>query len=195
MGSTGTNRTAGLTDLEYFTRQWPDALGESGYWTVLAHNSTRDGFFAAIRDSRFAGTPDEHFILVVKKTWIPRASWENFVYKDMTDQMGPCELGASLAVLDAVPETDHEYAKPWREKCRQLRMQEAEIKRNLKDGAIVKLPRALSFADGVAADTFTAHKDARTGRMQFRRESDGRGVRLGLDWKQSLGVVVTPAAV
>jgi hypothetical protein len=74
-------------------------------------------------------------------------------------------------------------------------MQEAEIKRNLKDGAIVKLPRALSFADGVAADTFTAHKDARTGRMQFRRESDGRGVRLGLDWKQSLGVVVTPAAV
>lgn len=190
MGSTGTNRAAGLTDLEYFTRQWPDALGEGGYWTVLAHNSTRDGFFAAIRDSRFADTTDEHFILVVKKTWYPRAAWENFIYKDMTDREGPVEKGASLAVLDAVPATDHEYAGPWRESCRQLRAQEAQIKRNLKDGATVKLPVKLTFSDDVKEDTFTARKDG-NGRMAFRRASDGRGVRLGLGWKQMSGVVVT----
>lgn len=189
MGSTGTNRTAGLTDLEYFTQTWPDALGEGGYWTVLASNSTREAFYAAIRDSRFAGTTDEHFILVVKKDWYPRAAWENFVYKDMTDYMGPVELGASLAVLDAVPATEHEYAKPWREKCRVLREQEAAIKRNLKDGATVKLPIKLTFADDVQEDTFTARKE--NGRMAFRRASDGRGVRLGLGWKQMLGVVVT----
>lgn len=193
MGSTGTNRTAGLTDLEYFTRQWPDALGEGGYWTVLAHNSTRDGFFAAIRDSRFADDPEmNHFILVVKKSWYPRAAWENFIYKDMTDREGPVELGASLAVLAAVPATDHEYAGPWREKCRQLREQEAEIKRNLKGGATVKLPRPLKFADDVVEDTFTAHKRG-AGRMYFSRASDGRGVNLGLGWKQMVGVTVTPA--
>lgn len=194
MGSTGLHRDAGLTDLEFFTQQWPDALGEGGYWTVLAHNSDRQGFYAAIRDSRTGDSVgDEHFILVVKKDWFPRAS-ENFIYKDMSDTMGPGIDGASLNVLDAVPETNHEYAKPWRERCRTLRMQEADIKRNLKHGSTVKLPRSLNYADGVTEDTFTANKPINGGRMIFRRASDGRAVRMPADWKQTLGVTVTAPA-
>jgi len=193
MGSTGLRREAGLTDLEFFTQQWPDALGEGGYWTVLAHNSDRQGFYAAIRDSRFEKPSDQHFILVVKKDWFPRA-YDNFVYKDMTDTMGPGIDGASLDVLDAVPETDHEYAKPWRERCLTLRMQEADIKRNLKHGSTIKFPRTINYADGVTEDTFTANKPSNGGRYVFRRATDNRPVRMPADWKKTLGVTVTAPA-
>lgn len=186
MGTTTLHRTAGMTDLEFFTKEWPTALGEGGYWKILAHNSTRDGFYAAIEDSRPGY--DDHFILVVQKGWYPRSQY-NFGYKDMSDTMGPAIIGASLEVINAVPPTENQYATVWREKVVSAREQEAMIKKNLKDGAVVTLKHALSFADGVSEDTFIARKGS-TSRIRFHRECDQRLVRLPQGWKQFSGASV-----
>lgn len=191
MGSTGTHRQPGLTDLEFFTQQWPTSLGPEGHWTVLEHNSDREGFYAAIEDDRYEGE-DRFWILVVQKSWYPRAAWENFIYKDMSDTMGPGIDGASLAVINAVPPTEHEYAKAWRERVIRLRTQEATIKKALKDGATVTLPHELRFADGVHEKTFIARKNHKN-RLSYRRASDNLLVRLPQGWKTLLGTTVTAA--
>lgn len=192
MGSTGTHREPGLTDLQFFTREWPDALGEGGYWKVLAHNSRREGFYAAIEDARAKNADERYFILVVRKTWTPRA-YENFNYRSMTDSEGPSIDGASLAVINAVPATEHEAAKAWREKVLRMRAQDKRIRANLKDGATVELPYALGFADGVEETKFRAEKG--TGpRVSYRRLTDNRLVRLPQEWKTWTGAKVTAPA-
>lgn len=191
MGSTGTHREPGLTDLQFFTREWPDALGEGGYWKVLAHNSRREAFYAAIEDTRPDST-DRYFILIVRKIWTPRA-YENFNYRSMTDSEGPSIDGASLAVINAVPATTDETARKWREKVLRMRAQDKQIRANLKDGATVELPYPLNFADGVEETRFRAEKGSGP-RVSYRRLTDNRLVRLPQEWKTWTGAKVTAPA-
>lgn len=190
MGWTQLHRPKGMNDFDFFRQEFGDSF--SKHWMILAHNSDRDGFYAAIEDSRYPeGDAMRHWILVIAKQWSHREHM-NFFYKDMSDTMGPGIDGASLKVINAVPPTEHEYAKAWRERVVKLREQEKQIKSALGEGATIILPHPLRYADGVEESKFTVFKRY-TGKLAYRRASDGVCVRLSSDWKKTLGVQVQAA--
>jgi hypothetical protein len=54
-----------------------------------------------------------------------------FGYKDMDESMGPCETDCPAAILDLLTETNSEWAKQWRERCRKrLQKKDAGCRRN-----------------------------------------------------------------
>lgn len=42
----------------------------------------------------------------------------NFCWKDMDESMGPCEDNCPERILNLLTETDSEYAREWRQRCR-----------------------------------------------------------------------------
>src|SRR3546814_944011 len=65
------------------------------------------------------GIPGIGFALVCLVRWNPRSrDGHQFGYKDMSENMGPCEADCPAAILELLSPTDHEYALDWRARCR-----------------------------------------------------------------------------
>jgi hypothetical protein len=64
-------------------------------------------------------------------------------YKDITEDMGPCELSCPISYLEMVPDPGG-YATAWREKVRALHNLKVELRRGLKIGAKVKMNDGIS---------------------------------------------------
>jgi len=71
----------------------------------------------------------------------------NFGYKDMDECMGPFECDCPARILDLLTDTDYEYAKKWREKCRENLARGRRIQQ-LQPGAVIELATELRFTDG-----------------------------------------------
>lgn len=52
-------------------------------------------------------------------TRIDSKDYFNFAYKDMSEDMGPCESKAPAAILDLLTPTESEWANAWRKRCRE----------------------------------------------------------------------------
>lgn len=74
-----------------------------------------------------------------------RGEW---VYKEMTEEWGPCECKCPASILKLLTPTDDEYAKRWREKCWARIKQEkedAKFAKEATDGYAVKIWDAAGF--------------------------------------------------
>lgn len=65
-------------------------------------------------------TPEKREVwAAVYLTQINNKEYFNFYYKDMSEDMGPCECNAPAAILDLLTPTTSKYANAWRTRCRE----------------------------------------------------------------------------
>lgn len=116
-------------------------------------------YYAAIEAYDAAGARQFVSALICKVRWSPGArSGEEFAYKDMGEDMGPCEDGAPRSILELLTSTSHPYALDWRRRCyRRLRLTE----RKLPDGALIRLAAPLRFTDGTEQREFRVKREGR----------------------------------
>ncbi|MEM7687453.1 MAG: hypothetical protein AAF291_00395 [Pseudomonadota bacterium] len=102
--------------------------------------------------------------------WNPRAKDDLvFGYKDMDESAGPSEAACPQRILDLLTSTSEPYALDWRRRCHLTAWLRA---RKLPDGALIRLPEAMTFTDG------SKHSDFRVWREGCRlvlTQPDGRG--------------------
>lgn len=187
MGWTSTHRPAGMTTLDFFRGEFPNLFTEHD---VVAHNSDREGFYAAMRDR---GT-GEVWALVVAVQRTPSAHF-NYTYKEMQDSMGPGYYGASRAVLDALTPTESQWANEWRAQVR------ARLDRRVpKVGDVVRFTHPFEFQDGKERDTFRLTQRQKWTRGGMRNETvavavlDGVTCKLPTGWAKGVGYEVLDAA-
>lgn len=149
--------------------------------TVLKHMTKRTTgewqyvLYAAVENPVL----DQVFGLVVLMHRNPSPNvYFNFTYKYVDETMGPNESNCPAAILDLLTETDSEYAREWRGRCRQNLANPAPT---VAKGATVEFEHGLRFGDGVTASVFTF-----MGRTTFRRVIDHRLVRIP-NWRRNYG--------
>ena len=89
-----------------------------------------------------------------------------FVFKTVSEDMGPCETGCPASILDLLSPVEtfaesgsaHEWATNWRACCRR-----AIDKRNKApgNGTTIRFKEPIRFTNGETIDTFTIHKRGR----------------------------------
>jgi hypothetical protein len=177
MGWTGMYRPKGLSNKEFFGRE----LGIEGR---ILDCATIGGVSYAAVD----GAPKyPKYALVILMHWSPR-DYFNFRYKDMDESMGPCEHRCPTRILDLLDEPVSEYAKEWRERCREYAKRQGE-RIKLDTDRLVRFTNPVAFADG------TTHKFFRVvnaRRNQFRATSNGRLYRIPRRMHASLVAHVGP---
>lgn len=115
-----------------------DELGPA--WKILA--STTRGSTLWLVAERFpthgsetvAGPPARH-ILCFLLEGDRKGGW---VYKDLDETMGPCDISCPLSFLEMVPDPGG-YATEWRARVRGEAARRADLKANLKVGATLVL--------------------------------------------------------
>lgn len=97
---------------------------ESGSGEILKSTMVGTTYYAAFKRTRTNGESEVYAIVTL--THIDRNSWCNFGYKDMSEDMGPCEHGCPENILSLLSPTDNEYALQWRAACREERKRKSE---------------------------------------------------------------------
>jgi Domain of unknown function (DUF6927) len=175
MGWTYTFRPRGMTDLEFFTRQWGEKFSSK-----IKATASKNGVFYAVYETDAEKSPElvpdangkVRVALVVLTKRAPKSEY-NFGWKDMDEFSGPYYYECPARLLDMLSPFRLEAAfaaagkwgsgmrsaSGWRHACRaNAAKQKNRLK--LKDGMKVKLPKPLTFADGAVLDTFTVRKRA-----------------------------------
>ena len=103
------------------------------------------------RDGTETAKPALAIVCLVR--WNPRAdSGEQFGYKDMDENMGPCEADCPESVLALLGPTNSQHALEWRRRCfDNLTLR----KRPITDGMMIKLATPITFTNGYVGDAFT----------------------------------------
>lgn len=67
----------------------------------------------------------------------------NFSYKDMSEDMGPCEIDCPASILSLLSPTNSEYALAWRERCRENieKKKDPHALKNLPVGSVITFVR------------------------------------------------------
>lgn len=92
---------------------WEDERREN---KVLKSSMRGSVYYAAVQTTDKTNGHKEVFA-VVCLTSTKRDRGFNFGYKDMTEDMGPCEDNCPKGILVLLTKTDNKYAKEWRERC------------------------------------------------------------------------------
>lgn len=145
MGWTSMHREPGQSDRAFFETEFPQTLTVQG--EIVACATVNSVFYAAVRnhaDSRVWA-----LVVLIKRT----RDYYNFTYKEMDESVGPADHGAPAAVLDALTETEHEYALAWRAKCREMLARRAAAAK-VKPGDTVTFAQPLQFQNGDELSTF-----------------------------------------
>ncbi len=108
------------------------------------------------------------------------------VYKEVSEDMGPCEAECPARILDLLSPVEEfacgsgiEWATGWRAKCRKALDKRAKAP---GDGAKIKFARAIKFVDGTTHDTFTIHKRGR--KVRFAPEGSTYAFYSISNWQQ-----------
>jgi hypothetical protein len=95
-----------------------------------------------------------------------------FGYKDMNEDMGPCEEGCPGKILDLLTPTDQKNAIDWRARCRNniaIRNQ-IRAKPSPRPGQTIIFADPLKFSDGATLKTFLVVPDPTTHRTVLFRD-------------------------
>ncbi|MFI6512897.1 DUF6927 domain-containing protein [Streptosporangium sp. NPDC050855] len=152
MGSIGLHREPGMTDREFFEKEFPNMLGKYGQIVACASNPAggdwNRAFYAAVTNNDDASyKPGETWALVVLMRNDRKSSGGcNFYYKDLDETMGPVESTCPDRILDLLSPTEHAGATRWRERCRahNARLDKA---RKLTDGQIIRFTNPMPFGE------------------------------------------------
>ena len=128
----------------------------AGYYRVVKSALVGSVYYAAIETlKRGKRQPDNSYIYenipeTERKTWAvvfltstDSRDYFNFSYKDMSEDMGPCESDCPASILSALSPTDDEYALAWRERCRANieKKKDPHALKNLPIGAVIRFTR------------------------------------------------------
>ena len=137
---------------------------------VLASSCPGNRVYYAAVQVMTDGVGGEIFAVVCLVRWNTRSSdGQNFGYKDMTENMGPCEADCPAHILDLLTPTNKEYAIDWRARCRANLVRRS---RKLADGDRIRLDDPITFTDGHVAQEFLVSK---RGRRTVLRDPDTGG--------------------
>lgn len=130
MGWTWLDRSKGESNEEFFIRTGVLRWNIPGVeYRVLKSSTINSTFYAAVE--RIEGPDHRVFAVIILVRWDPHAKYgNNFGYKDMSEDQGPYQARCPNAILDLLTETDSEYAKKWRERCRSWNEAKTKIQRS-----------------------------------------------------------------
>lgn len=102
--------------------------------------------YAAVRVTKYAAdeAPESTSVYAaVTLTYVDNRYYNNFGYKDMSENMGPHQCKCPKSILDLLSPTDNEYALAWRENCRRNIEEKKNPDRpaNLPIGSIIRFKR------------------------------------------------------
>jgi hypothetical protein len=142
-------------------------------------------FYAAVRTS---ATGEVWAMVVLMQRARGRA---NFGCKPMDETVGPNAYDAPAKVLDALTPTDYEYAREWRQQCRENLAKRADARRRQQAvtvGVVIQTAVPLRFGNGLDASRFECvGRSGRTLWWQAITEDGTRfGCRLGAQWAARL---------
>lgn len=127
---------------------------------ILASSCPGNRVYYAAAQTLYDGVPGEVFAVVCLVRWNPRSKdGHQFGYKDMSENMGPCEADCPAHILDLLSPTDNAYALDWRARCR---ANLAQRSRKLADGDRIRFPAPMTFTDGHEAQEFVVCKRGRS---------------------------------
>jgi hypothetical protein len=158
MGWTFTHRPKGISNKEWFEREWAEGYEQVD---VASGSHNRNNVYVALRK------PDGLVVGVAIRTkWVPK-DYHNFGWKSMDESMGPViddmpeRIYELLSPLEEIyPDRDFEadggakWAKAWRERV-EAHHEKMRNRVKLRDGLVVSVPYDLNFAGGrvIEADT------------------------------------------
>lgn len=93
-----------------------------GTFEVLKSALIGSTYYAAIKSTKFATETEPEKTIVfaaIVLTSVDKNSYYNFAYKDMDETVLPCQCQCPESILNLLTETDSDYAKKWRENCRE----------------------------------------------------------------------------
>lgn len=183
MGWTTLHRDKGISNADFFFAGGQYAT--AGKYVVHASGTVGTVFYAAVSRT---DKPEEVLAFVALTSWSPN-SYYNFGYKDMDETVMPFYFEAPEAVLDALTDTDNLTALEWRQRCRDHHAQRKGL-RNLRDGDVVVLDKAVGFTDGSTQDHFTIRRHRTRGNgTRVVLTANGAAYRLP-DWQDAAVAVV-----
>lgn len=151
-----TTAKAYLDDQFTYTRE---TGGQVSGLKVLASSCPQNRTYYAAVQVISNGVAGEVFAIVCKVLWNPRSkSGEHFGYKDMTENMGPCEDNCPRYILDLLSPTSHQYALDWRRRCA---ANLALRSRPIEDGDRIRFEEPLTFSEGSVGQDFIVEKRGR----------------------------------
>ena len=158
--SMGGHRTAKAYLDAQLTYEHPQEDGTTRGLRVLASSCPGNRTYYAAAQELVDGKPGSVLAIVCLVRWNPRSrDGHQFGYKDMSENMGPCEADCPGAILDLLTPTENAYALDWRERCRANLTRRA---RKLADGDRIRLPEPVTFTDGNVAQEFVVCKRGRS---------------------------------
>ncbi len=175
MGWTFTTAYDGSGVRNYLDRQFI-CDNEDGKWEILKSALVRlRTYYAACRWTRKKTGEVKTFAMVVLVKYNPRdREGLTLGWKEMSEDMGPCEAQCPLAILDLLdPLSDDEkdaYARKWRESVRAFH---AKRKSRPKPGDVVVFSDALHFTDGTSGRRFRCERIGHRRRAYRNLETGG----------------------
>ncbi len=141
---------------------------------IIASATVGSTWYAAVKHTLTNGT-FRTFALVCLTSKGSRRPHDGFGYKDMTENMGPCECSCPMRILDLLTPTDAEYANDWRQRCRDRAKATRERRASVpKPGARVTFNPPLNYGGTMIADFIVIQNPPRT-RGLIAQRADGLG--------------------
>jgi len=138
MGWSYTHREPGMADRAWFRHEWGSRI------RILDSATVNSTFYAACEHENEPGKVWAAVVLVKRCH-----GYHNFGWKDMGEEMGPCESKCPERILNRLTETESPFALQWRERCREYARNKKFLRR-LKVGQTVKLLNPMTFGTEAA---------------------------------------------
>ncbi len=152
MGWTFAHKEKGITVKQFFEKEFGYTDKETGvYDKVLDCAATFTEAYLAIETGDTSG-PKEVYAMVCLLGYRPK-DYYNFGYKEISEDMGPCNYSCPERILKLLTPTDDKWAQEWREKCwERIRAKKARPK--LRKGMIIQFAEPIKFTDGSEESVF-----------------------------------------
>lgn len=148
------------TPRAYLDNQFNHSTPDRSQRVLAAAVVSMRTYYAAI-EVISKGGEREVFAAVCLIQYNPRSTDGHvFGYKDMTEHMGPNESECPASILDLLTPTTHEYAIPWRARCRAniATRQGRSVKPTSRVGQTIIFDPPLQLNDGSSVTTFEVVK-------------------------------------
>lgn len=95
-------------ECDAINKNWPEH-------TILKSSMVGTTYYAAIKNTH-NGKNEVYAIIYLTKV-STHNYYQEFLYKDMSEDMGPCETKCPLAILKLLTPTEDKIALEWRRRC------------------------------------------------------------------------------
>jgi hypothetical protein len=196
MGWTGTRKPRDIAAWLRQTLTWETPERRNRCLDVALLDRAREGYAAVETHDKATGAQHVWAAVFLFRHAPNAGSGETFLYKDMTEHMGPVAANCPERILDQLTDTDSESARAWRARCRARHARRAAA-RGLPAGTVVRFDRPIALCDGLSGTRFAYLRGSTFYALNAAGEPASlvriSGWRTRDDW-QTDGQVTLPAA-